>query len=194
MNVKKAFLACAIATACATAPRQQAVPVDVPIAPPPRPLAELFAQLKAPDAPSRAAAAWALAGAGTVDEAGIESLLAALDDPSEPVREAAAWTLGHVKGPGFDHSKLNDVPPKPLVMTRPNYPNAAFREKVQGVVLVAILINALGRVTHAEIRRSIPGLDEAALACVRDWRFEPGRRRGQPVPVAAQAPVGFRIF
>jgi TonB family protein len=56
------------------------------------------------------------------------------------------------------------------------------------------LINSLGKVAYAEIRQSIPHLDEAALTCVRDWLFEPAQRGGKPVATVAVAPVTFRIY
>jgi protein TonB len=124
----------------------------------------------------------------------MEALMATLDDPSEPVREAATWALSHVKDPNGQDPKLADTPPKPLLITRARYPADAFQNKVQGAVILDILINSLGRVAHAEVRQSLPGLDEAALACVRDWTFQPATRGGRPVPAVAQAPVSFRIF
>jgi len=155
-------------------------------------VSELAEQLRAADAPSRAAAAWGLAGAGTVDVGVYRALVAALDDPSEPVREAATWALSYLD-PVQLHN-LMEAPPKPLVMTRPQYPRPAFDKKIAGTVEVRLLISALGKVVHAEIGRSIPGLDEAALACVRDWQFQPARRGGHPAPSAALAPVKFRLF
>jgi protein TonB len=65
---------------------------------------------------------------------------------------------------------------------------------VQGVVVMEILIGENGEVAHAEVTTSVPGLDEAALACVRPWRFEPARHGGRPVATVARAPVAFRIF
>jgi len=37
------------------------------------------------------------------------------------------------------------------------------------------------------------GLDEAALATLRQWRFEPMRKDGQPVPMAATIQVSFKL-
>ena len=76
----------------------------------------------------------------------------------------------------------------------PSYPEAAFKKKVEGTVLVEILIGEEGEVAHAEIRRSIRYLDEAALACVREWQFEPARRGERPVATVAHVPVAFRIY
>jgi protein TonB len=98
-----------------------------------------------------------------------------------------------VSSPGFDTKELMDSSPRVLVQTKPLYPDAAYRQKLEGTVLVEFLVNEQGRVSHAEIRGSLPGLDEAALACVRNWQFEPAKRNGKPVACLAQAPVTFRI-
>jgi len=178
--------------ACATStPRQK--PTTIPLAPPPRPLKELVQQLSDPDAASRATAAWSLAGAKKADTTVVHALRNALDDPSVPVREAATWALAHIKG-GFEHMTLMDSPPKVLVQTKPLYPPTAFKDKLAGTVMIEILISELGNVAHAEIRESVPGLDEAALASVRDWRFEPATRGGKPVACVAFAPVVFRYY
>jgi TonB family protein len=194
MKVFGVAATCGLLAACASAPMRTA-PVDIPLPAPPRPLDELVQQLGAADAPSRAAAAWSLAGAGNVDASVLQALRTTLEDPSMPAREAATWALAHVSSPGWRRSQLtSDSPPKILVQTKPVYPRAAFNDRMEGTVLVEILISELGRVSHAEIRRSLPGFDEAALASVRDWQFEPARRGGKPVACVALAPVTFRIY
>jgi TonB family protein len=112
------------------------------------------------------------------------------------VRYAAAWALGHLR-PSSPESKPDDgttSQPKVIRLARPQYPGAAFDAKVQGTVLVDLLIGEDGEVAHAEVRRSIPGLDAAALECVRNWTFEPMRFAGAPRVTVARAPVTFRIF
>jgi protein TonB len=80
-----------------------------------------------------------------------------------------------------------------LLVTQPRYPQEAFTQKVEGEVLVEFVIDAQGYVVDARVIRSIPLLDAAALACVREWRFRPATRNGQPVASLARAPVRFRI-
>jgi outer membrane biosynthesis protein TonB len=38
------------------------------------------------------------------------------------------------------------------------------------------------------------GLDEKALEKVRTWLFEPGKKDGQPVPVAMNIEVDFHLY
>ena len=56
---------------------------------------------------------------------------------------------------------------------KPAYPPEAQASRVQGVVIVEILIDPVGDVQDARVLRSIALLDEAALEAVRQWRFAP---------------------
>jgi periplasmic protein TonB len=73
------------------------------------------------------------------------------------------------------------VAPRRIHRVDPTVPEVARAANVSGVVIVDITVAADGTVTKARIRRSIPLLDEAALTAVRQWRYEPARRHGQPV-------------
>jgi protein TonB len=102
--------------------------------------------------------------------------------------------LGGVPGSGPVPVMDYDRPPRPLRMPRPEYPSEAFVKKVEGTVVLQILIDEHGRVAQARVVRSIPMLDQAALHAVRTWAFIPALRGGQPVATLALAPVSFRIY
>jgi protein TonB len=87
-----------------------------------------------------------------------------------------------------------DRPPRLIRQTKPQYPHEAFVKKIEGVVVVEILIDANGRVARVRIVQSVPLLDAAALEAVRQWAFEPAIKQGRPVATVANAPVSFRIF
>jgi len=87
-----------------------------------------------------------------------------------------------------------DRPPRILYQTKPQYPQEAFVKKIEGTVLVEILIDARGRVVRARVAQSVRALDAAALEAVRQWVFAPAMKHGQPVATLAMAPVTFRIF
>jgi TonB family protein len=38
------------------------------------------------------------------------------------------------------------------------------------------------------------GLDEKAVEAVRQWRFEPAKKDGHPVPVMINVEVNFRLY
>ena len=87
-----------------------------------------------------------------------------------------------------------DQGPRLLQSTRPVYPQEAFVKKIEGVVTVRFLIDATGVVVSTRVIRSVPLLDQAAMASVRQWRFAPAVKKGRAVPALATAPVSFRIF
>ena len=93
-------------------------------------------------------------------------------------------------GPVLDYDK----PPRLLRQTKPVYPQEAFVKKIEGIVLVEILIDSTGRVARARVLQSIPSLDKAALQTVYQWIFSPAIKHGRPVPTIAHVPVGFRIY
>ena len=80
-----------------------------------------------------------------------------------------------------------------LEIQRPIYPRAAYDKRIEGTVLLELLIDSEGRVARSRVLRSVPGLDEAALASVQTWKFRPAVKGGKPVPTIAHAPVSFRL-
>jgi TonB family protein len=75
----------------------------------------------------------------------------------------------------------------------PVYPPIAQSARVQGVVIVELVIGGDGRVQDARVLRSIPLLDQAALESVRQWEFTPTLLNGSPVPVIMTATVQFTL-
>ncbi len=103
--------------------------------------------------------------------------------------------LGGVVGGTGDGPVLDyDQAPRPIKITRPQYPQEAFVKKIEGTVELEILIDSTGRVVRAHVRKSIPLLDAAAIRTVQEWVFSPAIKNGRPVATIATAPVTFRIF
>jgi protein TonB len=84
-----------------------------------------------------------------------------------------------------------DLAPIPIRITEPRYPATARESGVHGTVVVEFVIDTSGRVPRARVLRSIPGLDAAAIDCVKTWQFKPALRGGKAVETTAQAPVKF---
>lgn len=100
-------------------------------------------------------------------------------------------TLGGTgTGPVADY----DAPPKLVRQTRPQYPQEAFVKKIEGTVVLEILIDPYGRVVRARVLQSVPQLDAAAIATVKQWLFQPAIKNGRPVATIAHAPVNFHIY
>jgi TonB family protein len=79
----------------------------------------------------------------------------------------------------------------PQRVDAPHYPADAMAAGITGTVMAEVVIDPSGHVTDARIVRSIPLLDEAALASVRQWRFDPTVVNGEPVPVRMTVTVNF---
>jgi protein TonB len=123
-------------------------------------------------------------------------VVASVQSPSHsPAGESAqaAPTAAHGAQSGIAELGY-DQPPKPIRSPRPKYPLAAFKARIEGTVLVEVLIDARGRVARSRVIQSVPGLDEGALATVRQWLFEPAVKNGQTVATLAHIPVHFRIY
>jgi TonB family protein len=83
--------------------------------------------------------------------------------------------------------------PKKLFDVRPEYPAEVKAQGISGIVIVEAVIDTQGTVRSTRVLRSIPGLDEAALAAVREWRFTPTTVDGVVVPVVMTVTVNFTL-
>lgn len=81
--------------------------------------------------------------------------------------------------------------PRKVKHVPPHYPDLARRGRLSGHVVVEALIGPDGRVHDVTVLRSIPILDEAATAAVRQWVYTPTRLNGVPVPVLMTVTVRF---
>jgi protein TonB len=79
---------------------------------------------------------------------------------------------------------------------KPTYTGEAMRAKVQGVVVMNAVVMPDGSVGNVQITRSLDptfGLDQEAIKTVRKWRFRPGTRFGQAVPVLVEIELTFTL-
>ena len=86
--------------------------------------------------------------------------------------------------------------PRVLHEERPQYTSDAMRAKVQGTVLLECVVRPDGSVGDIQLIRSLDptfGLDQQAIAAARKWRFVPGTRLGEPVPVLVTIELTFTL-
>jgi periplasmic protein TonB len=78
----------------------------------------------------------------------------------------------------------------------PIYSEEARRTKLQGAVLLAVMVGADGRVKEVRVLRGLGmGLDENAVQTVRSWQFLPAKDAGQhPVALWIKVETMFRLF
>ena len=77
----------------------------------------------------------------------------------------------------------------------PVYPDAAKRRGQEGVVLVEVGVDASGRATRVELKKSsgVGLLDAAAVKAVKTWKFKPALMGSVPVASVVVVPVRFRL-
>jgi protein TonB len=82
---------------------------------------------------------------------------------------------------------------KLLAVRRPEYPLGAKMARVQGTVRLRAIIDREGRITDLKVVEGHPLLTPAVLAAVQKWRYSPTILGGEPVEVATEIIVKFRL-
>jgi len=107
--------------------------------------------------------------------------------PPPPAAAAAPGAAYHV-GAGVTAPVL-------LYKREPEYTEEARQAKYSGSVLLYIEVDPSGKATNIRVQRSLGlGLDEKAIEAVRQWKFKPGTKDGNPVTVTATIEVNFRTL
>jgi TonB family protein len=83
--------------------------------------------------------------------------------------------------------------PKKTKHVQPVYPPEALAQGIRGIVILDIVIDARGKVASTSVLRSVPGLDEAAIAAARQWEYEPTKIDAKPVSVRLTVPITFTL-
>ena len=79
------------------------------------------------------------------------------------------------------------LPPRRVRGAPPQFPAAALQERLQGTVVIELMVTTDGRAADLTIIESAGDLlDHAVLEAVSRWRFEPATLAGEPVPVRWQ--------
>ncbi|MBI3931847.1 MAG: TonB family protein [Acidobacteria bacterium] len=87
-----------------------------------------------------------------------------------------------------------EVPvPRRTKTVQPEYPAEAREQGLRGIVILDLVIDEQGKVASAEVLRSVPPFDEAALAAVRKWEYEVTKLDGRPVRVRLTVPITFAM-
>jgi TonB family protein len=85
-------------------------------------------------------------------------------------------------------------PPRLLREVKADYTDEARRRGITGDVVLEIVVRRDGTVGDVTVLQGRgAGLDQRAVAAVRQWRFSPARRRGEPVDVIVEVAVEFTL-
>jgi TonB family protein len=106
--------------------------------------------------------------------------------------------VGPGSGGGFGGGARSAGPGSPLVVlyrVEPEYSDEARKAKLNGTVIVKIVVDEQGTPRRFEVVRPLGlGLDEAAIEAVRQWRFRAPTRNGRPYTATAFIEVSFRLL
>jgi periplasmic protein TonB len=86
----------------------------------------------------------------------------------------------------------------PIVLfeAKPNYTEEARKARIEGVVLLQLVVRKDGSTDSFKVLRGLGyNLDESAISTIANkWRFKPGTKSGVPVDVQILIEVSFRLY
>lgn len=170
------------------APPAPAIRVDAPKdAPPPPPLTDpnVVPEIAPKELPKvDLSMAYASKSSGT---AGGPSVAGAVGAGGPAISGASGTTAGKVVDFDFSQIKVKLQPPAPP------YPALAKIAKIQGTVVVEIIVGLDGVPTKATALEGPPQLRPTAEAYAMQWRFEPAMLNGQPQMARFRLTMPFKL-
>lgn len=88
---------------------------------------------------------------------------------------------------------ISDLDQRPRVVYQPGpVLSKEIRKKAPGTVYIIFVVDQQGRVQNPIVQKSSdPVFEKAALSAVKQWKFEPGKKNGQPVRFRMRVPITF---
>jgi periplasmic protein TonB len=85
--------------------------------------------------------------------------------------------------------------PQLVHSVEPEFTEQARAARLQGQVAIQLIVDSNGNPEDLQVVHHLGmGLDEKALAAVRQYRFHPAMFHGRPVPVRLVVVVNFHLF
>jgi protein TonB len=110
--------------------------------------------------------------------------------------EAAAYRAGPQDSSLGRVYQMNELDQQPMPVDRPapHYPDAAKAAGSSGESVIEFMLRPDGSTADVHpVSSSDPDFAAAAAAAVQQWKFQPGRKGGQPVGVLMQVPIIFTL-
>jgi len=79
---------------------------------------------------------------------------------------------------------------------KPKYTPEAMQAHIQGSIWLSVVVLETGNVGDVTITQSLDkeyGLDDEAVKTVKQWRFKPGMKDGNPVAVRVEIEMTFKL-
>jgi len=87
------------------------------------------------------------------------------------------------------------TPPRAVFAPDPRYTDDARKMKLNGTVVLAVVVGADGMVKEVKVTRPLlPSLDQSAIDTVKTWRFLPATKDGKPVAVRLNIETTFNLY
>jgi len=121
----------------------------------------------------------------------------AMEASASEIRKAHVAQLSPKRQATAQASKVGNGVAAPVLLYKlePSYSVEARAAKVQGSVVLNVVVGTDGKAGDIQLRKGVGyGLDEQALNAVAQWTFKPGMRDGVPVPVQATIEVNFKLM
>lgn len=124
--------------------------------------------------------------------------------PAQPARKQTPAAQDHKKAASTTTSTA-PAPPQPVPVDPriagtmklsgdpPSYPPIAHAARVQGIVVVDVVIGPTGFVQDAHVISGPPLLQSATIDAIRAWHYRPWLVYGKPMPFETQVSIDFKI-
>jgi TonB family protein len=96
--------------------------------------------------------------------------------------------------PIFNKSDAGAVTaPRVISTPDPGYTTEAASNHIEGISFLGIVVDTAGTPTNVAVLQPLGmGLDEQAVLAVKRWKFQPGMKSGEAVPVQINVEINFR--
>ncbi len=119
-----------------------------------------------------------------------------------PPEGATLMPMSQVAGTGSSPSpqgvyRIGNGVSAPRVISKiePRYSEEARLAGLEGTVVLSLVVDEAGLPKNIKALKGLGlGLDEKAIEAVQAWRFAPGQKEGNPVPILATIQVNFRLL
>jgi TonB family protein len=113
--------------------------------------------------------------------------------PAQPGSTAGADASSTPSVGGHQAGSIVTVP-RVTYSPDPKYPKQARKAHKEGVVVLSVVVGGDGRTRDIKVVRGLsPELDEAAMDAVKEWKFAPAMKEGNPVAVQIKIEINFRL-
>jgi periplasmic protein TonB len=119
------------------------------------------------------------------------TLLAGCETAPQRLTLQPVETASHLVLPA---RKPIETAPELIAQQPPLYPRELRAAGIQGEVRIEMIVGADGSVTDAvALKATDIRFANAAIACVRKWKFQPAKSGGEPVASRLQVPIVFAL-